>query len=83
MKSKNICHTCKRGFYYDKNKERECKFYNKVRDIFHYTGKFRAAAHNICNLTYKVDQKIQVVFHNGSTYDYHSIIKKLEKKFKG
>ena len=26
----------------------------KVRDCWHYTGKFRRAAHNICNLRYKV-----------------------------
>ena len=42
----------------------------------------RGVAHSICNLRYKVPNKIPVVFHNGSTYDYH-IIKQLEKKFKG
>ena len=26
----------------------------KVRDHCHYTGKYRGAAHNICNLRYKV-----------------------------
>ena len=26
---------------------------NKVRDHCHYTGKFRGAAHNVCNLKYK------------------------------
>ena len=25
----------------------------KVRDHFHYTGKFTGAAHNVCNLKYK------------------------------
>ena len=39
----------------------------KVRDHCHYTGKFRGAAHSICNLRYKVPKKISVVFHNGST----------------
>ena len=29
------------------------KKYHKVRDYCHYTGKFRVAAHNICNLRYK------------------------------
>ena len=43
----------------------------KVRDHCHYTGKYRGAAHNICNLRYKVPKEIPVVFHNGSTYDYH------------
>ena len=27
---------------------------HKVRDHFHYTGKFRGAAYNICNLRYKI-----------------------------
>ena len=49
---------------------------NKVRDHCHYTGKFRGAAHSICNLRYKVVQ-------NGSTCDYHFIIKQLPKEFEG
>ena len=55
----------------------------KVRDHCHYTGKYRDAAHNICNLRYKVPKEIPVVFHNGSTYDYHFIIKELVKEFEG
>ena len=55
----------------------------KVRDHCHYTGKYRGAAHNNCNLRYKIPKEIPVVFHNGSTYDYHFIIKQLAKKFKG
>ena len=46
-------------------------------------GKYRGAAHNICNLRYKVSTEIPVVFHNGSTYDYHFIIKELVKEFEG
>ena len=53
----------------------------KVKDHCPYTGKYRGAAHNICNLRYKVPKEIPVVFHNGSTYDYHFIIKELAKKF--
>ena len=55
----------------------------KVRDHCHYTGKYRGAAHCICNLCYKISKKIPVVFHNGSTYDYHFIIKQLAREFKG
>ena len=55
----------------------------KIRDHCHYTGKYRGAAHNICNLRYKVPNEIPVVFHNGSTYDYHFIIKELVKEFDG
>ena len=55
----------------------------KVRDHCHYTGKYKGAAHNVCNLRYKVPKEIPVVFHNGSTYDYHFIIKELFKEFDG
>ena len=55
----------------------------KVRDHCHYTGKYRGAAHNVCNLRYKVPKEIPVVFHNGSTYDYHFIIKELVKELDG
>ena len=59
------------------------KKHHKVRDNCHYTGKYRGVAHNICNLRYKVPKQISVVFHNGSTYDYHFIIKELVKEFEG
>ena len=55
----------------------------KAKDHFHYTGKYRGAAHNIYNLRYKVPKEIPIVFHNGFTYDYHFIIKELVKEFKG
>ena len=54
-----------------------------MRDHCHYTEKFRGAAHSICNLKYKTPKEIPVVFHNGSTYDYHFIIKQLAEEFKG
>ena len=63
--------------------KKEFKKKQKVRDHDHYTGKYRGAAHSICNLRYKVQKEIPVVFHNGSTYDYHFIIKQLAKEFKG
>ena len=59
------------------------KKYYKVKDHCHYTGKYRGAAHNICNLRYKIPKEIPIVFHNGSTYDYHFIIKELVKEFEG
>ena len=71
-----VCHICKKEFCDDKNKK-------KVRDQCHYTRKFRGAAHTVCNLRYKVPKEISIVFHNGSTYDYHFIIKKLGKEFEG
>ena len=44
--------------------------------------KYRGAVHSICNLKYSVPKKIPVVFHNGSNYDYHFIIKELAEEFK-
>ena len=49
----------------------------KVRDHCHYTGRFRGAAHNFCNLKYKKPKFIPVVFHNLSGYDSHLFIKNL------
>ena len=57
--------------------------YRKVKDHCHYTGKYRGAAHGICNLRYNTPREIPVVFHNGSTYDYHFIINKRAEEFKG
>ena len=68
---------------FDKNDKNTFKLYHKVRDHCHYAGKLRGAAHNICNLRYKIPKEIPVVFHNSSTYDYHFIIKQLTKEFKG
>ena len=51
-----------------------------VRDHGHYTGKYRGAAHDICNLRFKTPKEIPLVFHNGSTYDYHFTIKELAKE---
>ena len=56
---------------------------NIVKDHCHCTGKYRGAPHNICNLRYKIPKEIPIVFHNGSTYDYHFIIKELAKEFDG
>ena len=72
-----ICYTCKKEFDTSDKKN------FKVRDHCHYTGKYRGAAHNICNLRYKIPKEIPVVFHNGSIYDYHFIIKELVKEYDG
>ena len=68
----NTCYICKKDFNND-----------KVRDHCHFTGKYRGAAHNTCNLRYKIPKNIPVIFHNGSTYDYHFIIKELACEFDG
>ena len=57
--------------------------YYKVKDHCHYTGKYRGAAYDICNIRCKTPKKIRAVFHNSSTYDYHFIIKELAEEFEG
>ena len=82
-KKRKFCYICKKELRIDKNDEIAFKLYHKVRDHCHYTGKFREAALSICNLRYKTPKEIPVVFHNGSTYDYHFIIKQLVKESDG
>ena len=65
------------------NKHKSDKKHHKVRDHCHYLGKYRGATHNICNLRYKIPKEIPIIFHNGSTYDYHFIIRELVKEFEG
>ena len=78
-----VCYICKKEFCYDKNEDNTFKLCQKIRDHCHFTETFRGAAHSICNLRYKVPKEIPVVVHNGSTYDYHFIIKHLPEAFKG
>ena len=70
-------------YIYKKEFDKSDKKNYKVRYHCHYTGKYRSAAHDICNLRYKIPKEIPVVFHNGSTYDYHFIIKESVKEFDG
>ena len=70
-------------FSTDEDDKNTFKLYHKVRDDCHYTRKFRGAAHSTYNLRYKTPKEIPIVFHNGSTYDYHFIINKLAKEFDG
>ena len=71
-----FCHICKKEFSTNKK-------YYKVRDHCHYTEKFRGVTHKNCNLRYKIPKEIPIMFHNGSTYDYHFVIKELAIEFKG
>ena len=68
------CYICKKGFNTDNDKK-----YHKVKDHWHYTGKFRGAAHSICNLRYNTPKEVPIAFHNDSIFDYHFIINKLAK----
>ena len=73
-----VCHICG----YNLRKKCEDNFIeDRVRDHCHLTGKFRGAAHNQCNLGYKIPNFIPVFFHNLSGYDSHIFIKKLKTDF--
>ena len=72
-----VCYICEKGFSTGDNNNK----YHKVRNHCHYTGKYRDAAHDICNLRYEITKEIPLVFHNGSTNGNHFIIKGLPEKF--
>ena len=48
-REQKICYICKKLFSTDEDNEK----YHKVTDQCQHTGKYRGAAHNICNLRYK------------------------------
>ena len=76
-KNPKICYICQENVknIYLKNKK-----YCNIRDHFHYTEEYRSVAHSISNLKYSVPKYIPIIFHNGSNYDYHFIIKELAEK---
>ena len=61
-----ICHICKKELLDD-----------KVRDHCHFTGQYRGAAHNSCNLQCRKPMILPVIFHNLQGYDAHLFIKQL------
>ena len=62
------CHIC--GYTLGKD---------RVRDHCHFTGQYRGAAHNKCNLMCKKPRILPVIFHNLQGYDAHLFIKQLAK----
>ena len=66
FKEAKICHICS-GVLDD----------DRVRDHCHFTGKYRGAAHNSCNLQCRKPLILPVVFHNLQGYDAHLFIKQL------
>ena len=58
-------HICEKEFCTDKKNEKEFKRMQKVRDHCHYPGKYRGAAHSICNLRYKIPKRFLQYFIMG------------------
>ena len=75
-----VCYICGKRFL---KKFSTDNTYWKARDHCHFTGKYRGAAHSICNLKFNVPNENPAVFHNGSHHDYHFIIKKLANDWEG
>ena len=70
FKLATVCHICKNGF---------TKKDYKVRDHCHVTGKYRGAAHNNCNRSFRLTNKIPVIFHNLKGYDSHFTMQEIGK----
>lgn len=64
----DLCFLCKKKLNRD-----------RVRDHDHLTGLYRGALHNSCNLKYRLNKKIPVVFHNLRNYDAHLIMQGFKK----
>ena len=75
-----VCYICRKRILKKLSKSIN---YWKIRDHCRYMGKYRGEVHSICNIKFNVFNEIPVVFHNGSNYDYHFIIKELANKFEG
>ena len=67
-----VCYVCEK---YSLKKLSEDINNREVRDHYHYTVKCWGAGHSICNLKFNVPNEIPAVFHRGSNYDYHFIVK--------
>ena len=66
FESAKYCHICLKELKDD-----------RVRDHCHFTGQYRGAVHNICNINCRRPLVIPVIFHNLQNYDAHLFIKEL------
>ena len=75
FQSATMCHICEQ----DLNIDKETGQIIKVKDHCHFTGEYRGAAHNQCNLKCRKPHILPVIFHNLQGYDSHLFIKQLAK----
>ena len=75
FQSETKCHICEQKLFIDKKTGKILK----VRDHCHFTGKYRGAAHNECNLKCRKPLILPVIFHNLQGYDSHHFINQLAK----
>ena len=69
FRESEVCWLCKKKFGE--------KTLSKVRDHCYYTGKFRGAAHQSCNLKFQRPKFTPVFFHNLQNYDAHLFVRAL------
>ena len=75
FQSAQWCHICKKELLVCKKTGEIFK----VRDHCDFTGKYRGAAHNQCNLNCRKPLILPVIFHHLQGYDSHIFIKQLAK----
>ena len=51
----------------------------KVRNHCHITRKYRVSSHRDCNINFKSNHKIPIVFHNLKNYNFNLIMQELAK----
>ena len=82
MKSKKSVKYVKKSFVIIKMEKRNLKYTKKLEIIVIIQENLEEQL-SICNLDCKVSKEIPIKIHNGSTYDYHFLIKELTEEFKG
>ena len=73
--SQDRCYACSGEFKKDKVENR------KVRDHCQLTGKYRGALHSKCNLKFRKNITIPVIFHSITGYDSHLFVKDLADSY--
>ena len=73
FQSASFCHICEEELFIEKKTNK----FVKVKDHCHFTGEYRGAVHNQCNLLCRKPLLLPVIFHNLQGYDAHLFIKKL------
>ena len=68
LDTNDICHICNKNCV------------NKVRDHCHQRGRYRGPACNNCNLNYKHQNFIPVIFLNGKGYDFNLLFNEIFKQ---
>ena len=70
FKNTEVCHICNKKY---------TKEDVPVRDHCHVTGKYRGSAHKTCNRSFRLSNKIPIIFHNLRGYDGHLIMQEIGK----